>query len=106
MERNLDNRTIVKLKTDFWHDKNGAYCKKSLKVLKRKSRGHNILLEECSMTGSVAIGSILNFNEAKDGIYELIQCNISKDWETGHVDDWDLKLIPFPEEQLKASLNT
>lgn len=91
-----ESQTVVKIVTSYWHDKNGAYAKKSLKVLKRKSWGYNILLEECGMNGAEVIGRILNFNEVNDGIYELIVCNISKDWETGYVDDWDLKLVPFP----------
>lgn len=91
-----ESQTVVKIETSYWHDKSGAYVKKSLKVLKRKSWGYNLLLEECGMSGAEVVGRILNFNEATDGVYELIVCNISKDWETGHVDDWDLKLVPYP----------
>lgn len=91
-----ESQTVVKIETSYWHDKNGAYAKKSLKVLKRKSFGYNLLLEECGMSGAEIISRILNFNESTDGIYELIVCNISTDWETGYVDDWDLKLVPFP----------
>jgi hypothetical protein len=91
-----ENQTVVKIETSYWYDKNGAYAKKSIKVLKRKSFGYNLLLEECGMSGAECVSRILNFNEVNDGVYELIVCNISKDWETGQVDDWDLKLIPFP----------
>jgi len=91
-----ESQTVVKIETSYWHDKSGAYAKKSLKVLKRKSFGYNLLLEECGMSGAECVSRILNFNEVNDGVYELIVCNISKDWETGYVDDCDLKLIPFP----------
>jgi len=90
-------QTVVKVSTSYWHDKSGAYTKKSMMVLKRKSFGYNILLEECGMAGAKSIKRILNFSDIEDGIYELIVCNISYDCESGQVDNWDLKLIPFTE---------
>lgn len=90
-----ESQTVVKIQTSYWHDRNGAYARKSIKVLKRKSFGYNLLLEECGMSGAECISRILNFNDVDDGIYELIVCNISKDWETGQIDDWDLELVPF-----------
>jgi hypothetical protein len=89
------SQTVVKIETSYWYDKHGAYAKKNLKVLKRKSFGYNLLLEECSMSGAECVNRIVNLNEVNDGVYELLVCNISKDWETGYVDDWALELIPF-----------
>ena len=43
--------------------------------------------------------SIINLYECDDGIYEVIMCNLSHDWETGYLDDWDLKLIPYKKEK-------
>jgi hypothetical protein len=91
----VKDRTIVRLTTTFWHDQKGAYCKKGLTVLKRKSFGENVLLEECSNAGSDMLGKIINFWESRDGVYEIIVCNVSRDWETGYVDGWELKLVPF-----------
>ena len=38
--------------------------------------------------------AILNIDACSDGLYELIPINQSRDWETGIIDDWDLKLLP------------
>lgn len=97
---NSDHKTIVSVKTSYWHDKDGAYLKKSLRVLKRKSSGYNVLLEDCGMEGAESVLSkLINLNEVQDGVYKVIVCNESRDWETGYVDDWDLKLVPFVEEE-------
>ena len=44
------------------------------------------------------LGMIVNFLDVVDGIYELVTINISRDWETGYVDDYDYKLIPYEDE--------
>jgi hypothetical protein len=85
---------IVRLKTSFWHDKNGVHQKKTLSTLIRKSVGFNFLKEDCAMIGAdVVIDRVVNFNECEDGIYEVVMCNKKIDWETGCLDDWDYKLV-------------
>jgi len=38
--------------------------------------------------------SIIDIEKAEHGkLYRLVQCNMSRDWETGIIDDWDLKLV-------------
>ena len=29
----------------------------------------------------------------QDGLYTIRAINLKKDWETGHVDDWDLEVV-------------
>lgn len=90
---------IVKLKTSSWFDRRGLHSKRSLIFLRRLCKGHNLLEEDCSAIGSdEAIGSIINLNSCEDGIYEVISCNEKRDWETGYIDDYDLKLIPYKKE--------
>ena len=36
---------------------------------------------------------ILNLGEVEDGIYEVVVCNESHDYETGYVDDYDYRLV-------------
>lgn len=91
------SRTVVKVVTSYWCDKRGVYSKRSFKVLKRKSFGYNLLLEECAYIGTDVVKRILNFNDVEDGIYEVVICNISRDWESGQIDDWDLELVEFKE---------
>lgn len=96
VEPEKECQTVVRVITTCWADNKGAHTKRSLNVLKRKSFGFNILEDECSNIGAEeAMGNILNLYDVKDGIYEIITCNISRDIESGYVDDWDLKLIPF-----------
>jgi hypothetical protein len=95
--QNKENKTVVRVETTYWHDEKGAYFKKSLKFLKRKSHGFNVLLDGCQNGGSDEVGRILNINDVKDGIYEVAVVNVSRDIESGYVDDWDLELVKFTE---------
>jgi len=95
-EKKKESQTVVRVVTNSWLDKKGLHTKRSLNLLKRKSFGFNILEEECSAVGSCdAASNITNLQDVKDGVYELIACNISRDIENGYVDDWDLKLVPY-----------
>lgn len=90
---------VVRLKTTAWSSNRGLHVKQDITYLKRKSFGHNILEEEIECTcPDDAFRSIVNLHECADGIYEIIVCNVSTDWETGYVDSYDLKLIPYKEE--------
>lgn len=90
------NLCVVKLTTATWADKRGLHTKKSIIYLRRKCTGFNMLEEEDSAVGAVdAVNSIINLDECVDGIYEVVACNETHDWESGHVDGYDLKLIPF-----------
>jgi hypothetical protein len=88
-------KLIVRLRTSIWHDSRGAYLRREIKWLIRKSEGFNFFEEDCSMAGAdEVVPKILNLNECKDGLYKLDTCNESRDWETGYIDDYDYKLIP------------
>lgn len=95
-------RAVYRLSRSYWKSGNSINCKISLTRLARKSTGYKYFEEECDMGGcDLAWKHIINLNECKDGIYELITVNISKDWETGYVDDYDFKLIPYMTEKDK-----
>jgi hypothetical protein len=88
-------RTIVRLRTSYWHDKNGLHCRQSLSYLKRQCTGFQLIDDDCSMVGADHVmPRIVNLHECKDGIYDVVMINQKKDWETGHVEDWDYKLFP------------
>lgn len=85
---------VVRLVTSAWHNDRGVHLKKSLNFLKRKCVGYNILYEDCTMIGAEeVIPRITNFNEMPDGVYRVVICNESRDWETGHVEDYDYMLV-------------
>lgn len=91
---NDEIKLVVRLRTTFWHDKNGLYSKRSLTFLQRKSSGFNVLEQDASDIGAEhVISHIVNWNECADGIYQVEVCNESTDWETGYVDSYDYMLL-------------
>ena len=89
-----ENICVVRLTTSAWSDSRGVHLKKSLKFLKRKCKGYNILDEDCGMTGAEeVIPRIINIDSVSDGVYRVVTCNESRDWESGCVDDYDYKLV-------------
>lgn len=92
------SKTIVKLTTEYYHDNKSAFIKKKLTTLKRKSTGYNLLIEECdNIDAQEVLSNIINLYNVKDGIYELIICNQSCDYETGVLEMYDYKLIEYIE---------
>lgn len=92
---------VVRLRTSCWLDGSGIHFKKTLRVLKRMSSGHDFLTDEVYNTGSQeTIFKITNLNECEDGLYEVCIINETRDWETGFTDDWEFKLIPYTGKKL------
>lgn len=90
------NRCVVRLRTTAWADSKGLHIKRSLTYLRRQCVGFNMLQEEESAVGAEqAVASITNLDQCKDGIYEVVVCDVSRDWETGYVDGWNYKLVPI-----------
>ena len=88
------NRCVVRLRTTMWANESGLHTKKSLTFLRRKSEGFNVLEEDASAAGvEEVLPRILNLDECEDGIYEVVVCNESHDWETGYVDNYDYRLV-------------
>lgn len=92
-------REVVRVSTACWKDgRDGIHITKRITPLKRKSFGFQVLADDANQVGvSDALKRILNLDECEDGVYEVVTCNESKDWETGCVEDWDYKLIPYNE---------
>ena len=96
----IETNVIVRLKTSFWSDKKGVYQKRAITVLRRKSQldSYDWISDEVDMIGAEdIIKSIVNLNNSQDGVYRLIICDESTDWETGMVYDYNFKLIPYEE---------
>lgn len=93
---------VVRLRTAYYY-KSGSYCKtKSLTFLKRKSDPEklNCLDDEVSCSGiDLFIDSIVNLDSCPDGLYEIHYINLNRDWETGYIDDWEYKLIPYDDTE-------
>ena len=88
------SRCTVRVKTTLWADKRGLHTKKSLTFLRRQCEGFNVIAEDVIAIGAgEVLPRILNLGEVEDGIYEVVVCNESRDYETGYVDDYDYRLV-------------
>lgn len=99
MSEELDSRQVVRLTNEVWNDARGLHCRRSLRTLRRKSTRHLWFDEEISNGGAdFAWKHLVNIDECKDGIYTVETCNERMDWETGYLDDYDYRLVPFVEQ--------
>lgn len=90
-------KQVVKLVRSAWKDSRGIHMKTELLFLRRKSAGYQLIEEDCDMIGAdEVVAQITNIHECKDGVYQVITVNEKRDWESGMVEDYDYKLIPFP----------
>ena len=90
----INHVTVVRLTTSSWNSGGQIHVKKTLRFLKRKSSGYNILTEDCDAIGVDGVVSrITNINDVEDGMYEIVVCDEIKCWETGFIEDYSYKLV-------------
>ena len=92
-----EDTSIVRVKTSTWiSDKGIISLRKDIIPIKRKSKGYQILQEDAANIGVLeVVDKIVNLDEISDGLYEIITVNEFRDWESGYIEDYDYKLIPF-----------
>lgn len=91
-------RVVVRIRTSCWSDRRGLHMKRDITYLKKLSSGFNFFDEDVGCVGATDMFSqIVNLNELDDGIYEVVPCNFSTDFETGVVDDYEYTLVPYQE---------
>lgn len=96
MSISLDGGEWGAATTSAWSDWRGLHIKKSLSYLRRRCRGYNVLEDELSMMGPLdMLERIPELATAADGVYEVVAYNFHRDWETGIIEDYDLKLVPW-----------
>lgn len=102
------NRCVIKLTTEYYVGKDGSLnYKKVLKPLLKKciNYGRDMLLEDAQNGGvDCTLQNIINLDICGDGIYEVVTCNITRDWETGYVDSWEYQLVPYKETMKQEDL--
>lgn len=91
------SRTVVRVTTNGYSNGECYTFKKTVRRLKRKSFGYS-QLESIYGFDTEEDPLIENLLNVSDGVYQLVMCNIYKDCETGYIEDWDWKLIPYNEE--------
>jgi len=96
-DKQVPSLCVVRLTTSAWNDGSGIHIKKTIRYLRRKCSGYNILDEDCSNAGTdCVVKKIVNLDECEDGVYKVVTCNEWSAWETPHIiEDYDYKLIPF-----------
>lgn len=101
------NVCVVRIRTTAWSDRSGLHFKKSLVFLRKQCVGFNVLEEDVGMIGAEeVIPRIINIDECENGVYQVVVCNESRDWETGCVDDFDYRLIPMPDHSSTGPVAT
>ncbi|MBK1732898.1 hypothetical protein CKO41_14145 [Thiococcus pfennigii] len=93
------NRIVIRLRTAAWHDQKGLHMRRDMLFLRRRCAGFNWLEEEADVAGADdPIRRIINLHQCQDGIYQVLPCHEHRDFETGHIEHWDYRLVPFEEE--------
>lgn len=96
-----DHLAVYRKETTYYRTKKGFAFKVDLIKLKRKSYGFDAL--EDDFMGCDSLSSLpINLHKVPDGEYSVEVINVSKDWETGIVDGWDLILKPLTQTNSEA----
>lgn len=90
---------VVKLSTERYQRGDTYFSGKSLRVMKRLSRGYNMLREEACLLGVYDFFSDIDVDIHKlpDGLYVLKYSSFWTDWETGHSEAEGYTLTPYVE---------
>lgn len=88
---------VVRVRTSTFQTDRGLSIRKDLTTMRKLSTpGYDILETEIDATGADETArNITNLDSVEDGLYILAIHNVHHDWETGHVDDYSLKLVPY-----------
>ena len=90
------HRVVVRVSTSYWSSSRGIHQRRDIVFLRRQCRDHNQVEEEINQSGSDDVWKKMeNIDTCKDGLYEICMTNILRDHETGYVEDWSYKLVPF-----------
>lgn len=89
------NKTIVRISRNYFRNRKGEFVKQTkISPLKRKCTGQQLIeYDYDNVDCEYIIDRIINLEELKDGIYELIPINLGTDFETGYIQDYDYKLV-------------
>lgn len=85
---------VVRLSTSIWSDERGIQIRKTIRYVHKLSNGFNILQDTVSAVGAEN-HSIIDLYSHEDGLYEVLPCNEKRDYETGAIDSYDLRLFKY-----------
>ena len=91
-------KTVIRLSTQYYKSGSKYIIKKSITPLKRKSSGYNLIVDASYDVGvEEVLLNIINIDDCEDGLYEVVTTNISRDYWTGEIDEYQYKLIEYHE---------
>lgn len=91
-------RIVVRVKTCFYSTRRGLHTRRDIIFLHSRCQGCNFLEEDAVNIGpDEVIPRIINLGQVPDGLYTVVTCHEHKDWETGHIEDYNYQLLPFTE---------
>lgn len=86
--------SVVRVSSSNYYRGGSLVIERKLTPLKKMSIGYHPLVEgKFEMLDYLECMPIMNLHEVCDGIYQLVMCNLSYDWESGYLDDWEWKLV-------------
>jgi hypothetical protein len=90
-------KSVYRLRTTCWSDNKSLHVKRSLTLLRRLSTGgHDHLIEEVDQVGAYdAVEMITNLAECEDGVYVVDVVEKSYNYESGLIEDWAYRLVPY-----------
>ncbi|QHS09053.1 hypothetical protein [Sinimarinibacterium sp. NLF-5-8] len=92
------SRLVVRVKTSCWLSDKGIHYRKDVIPMRRKSVGYDFLTEDAEMCGALEVfHQITNIDSVEDGLYEVGIAVVSRDWETGAIENVNYKLHPYSE---------
>jgi hypothetical protein len=104
MNNDTKQPCVLRLKTKLKaHKSGGLTIKRKLKSATKYWLGYSMLEDELDNTSpEEVVGRIINFMTCADGLYTMVPCHKEFDRETGYLEDYDLRLVPFTEEEESA----
>lgn len=89
--------TVVRKKTEFFvGSRNSLNIRIKLIPVKSLSFGYQPIEDDISNSDAeTVLNRILNINDVNDGIYKIVSCNHFTDKDTGYVESWNYRLIPY-----------
>lgn len=88
----IQNQTVVRVRTSYFQNKSGYHFQKTLRKMKKLSRGEDIFEADCKNFGIEQILPLIrNLHSCEDGLYLLVF----------HGDEvsWDYSLIPYTNKE-------
>ena len=96
-------KCVVRVQTEAYKKGDTYFYGKSIRVLKRKTT-YDFVKDEVDNIGIIdGLENIINLSGVHNGVYEVVVAHESYDFESGYLDDWSFKLVPYEVNSLTTS---